>query len=82
MTFHPLRVIYSVRGERRSKTKMYDEILKETIFKFNNLSTAINFTYRAIKMKMIILGDDELFWVVTPAAAERLVRQGYEYAEY
>jgi hypothetical protein len=61
---------------------MYDEILKETIFKFNNLSTAINFIYRAIKMKMIILGDDELFWVVTPAAAERLVRQGYEYAEY
>ncbi len=59
---------------------MYDEILKETIFKFNNLSTAINFTYRAAKM--IILGDDELFWVMTPAAAERLVRQGYEYAEY
>jgi len=60
---------------------MYDEILKETIFKFNNLFTAITFTYWAIKMKMIILGDDELFWVVTPAAAERLVRR-YEYAEY
>jgi hypothetical protein len=61
---------------------MYDKILKETIFKFNNLSTAITFTYRAAKMKMIILGDDELFWVVTPAAAERLVRRGYEYAGY
>ena len=56
--------------------------IKETIFKFNTLGTAINFTYRAAKMKMIILGDDELFWVVTPAAGERLVRQGYEYAEY
>ena len=52
----------------------------DTIFKFSNLGLAKSFTYDATKIWIIILGDDEMFWVVTPAHAERLVRQGYELA--
>ena len=55
----------------------------ETIFKFNTLGTAIFFTEHAIKhCWTIMLGDDELFWVVTFSHAARLMRQGYEEAEY
>jgi len=53
----------------------------ETIYKFNTLAMAKAFTYHANKIWMIIMGDDELFWVVTPAHGERLVKQGYEYAD-
>jgi hypothetical protein len=52
----------------------------ETIFRFNTMGAAMSFTERATKIWMIILGDDELFWVVTPAHAERLVKGGYELA--
>jgi len=53
----------------------------ETIFKFNTLGAAKSFTDHAKKIWQIILGDDELFWVVTPAYATKLLRQGYELAE-
>jgi hypothetical protein len=54
---------------------------KDTIFKFNTFSIATSFINRANKIWMIVLGDDELFWVVTPAHATRLLRQGYELAD-
>ena len=53
----------------------------ETIFRFNTLGAAKSFTNHAMKIWQIILGDDELLWVVTPAHATKLVRQGYELAE-
>jgi hypothetical protein len=53
----------------------------ETIFKFNTLGGAKAFTDHAFKIWMIVLGDDSLFWVVTPAHAARLLSQGYELAE-
>lgn len=48
---------------------------KSTIFRFNTLGAA-----RSFSPLWIILGDDELFWVVTPADFERLIRAGYEAA--
>ncbi len=51
------------------------------MFKFNTLVNAKDFVNRAIKIWMIVLGDDELFWVVTPAQAAKLVKQGYELAD-
>jgi hypothetical protein len=50
-------------------------------FEFNTLAMATRFTERAIKPMDIILGDNGLFWVVTLADGERLVRAGYERAE-
>lgn len=52
----------------------------ETPFKFNTLRIATNFVARATKIMMIMLGSDELFWVVTPSQAVQLAKGGYEYA--
>jgi hypothetical protein len=50
------------------------------MFKFNSLAAATSFANRTIKPHAIILGDDELFWVVSLSTMERLLRQGYELA--
>ncbi len=53
----------------------------ETIFKFNTLWAANSFIEHAIKhCWTVVLGDDELFWVVTLSYAARLQREGYELA--
>lgn len=41
----------------------------------------MNWADKATKPMMVILGDDDKFWVTTPANAERLHRAGYEYAK-
>jgi hypothetical protein len=51
-----------------------------TIAKFNTLGAARRLQERARKIVMLVLGDDDLIWAVTPAVGERLVRAGYEYA--
>ncbi len=52
-----------------------------TIAKFNTLGAAKRHQNHATKIVMLVLGDDDLIWSVTPAVGERLVRQGYEYAD-
>ena len=52
----------------------------ETIYRFSSLANATSFSQRCVKIMMIILGDDEKFWVVTPAHATRLMKEGYELA--
>jgi hypothetical protein len=51
------------------------------IFKFGKLANARSFADRARKPMVIILGDDQLFWVVSLALGEELVKSGYELAE-
>jgi hypothetical protein len=48
--------------------------------KFNSLAAAQSFANRTVKASAVILGDDCLFWVVSLAEMERLLRQGYELA--
>lgn len=48
--------------------------------KFSTYALADSFRNRCIKMMLIILGDDGLFWVVPLAEGERLTQSGYEYA--
>ena len=45
--------------------------------KFNTLATARNYQNRAFGL-MIVMGDDEKFWVVTRREAAKLEKQGYE----
>jgi hypothetical protein len=54
----------------------------QTLGKFHHLGTAKAFANRCHKLALIVHGDDMLFWVVTPAIGERLVRGGYEYADF
>jgi hypothetical protein len=51
-----------------------------SIFKFTSLAIAKSFAGRAQRKMMIVLGDDEQFWVAPASVAEELVRAGYEYA--
>jgi hypothetical protein len=49
--------------------------------KFHSRTRAYSFCYeRCIVPMRVLLGDDDMFWVVTPAEAERLLRAGYELA--
>ncbi|QKI80600.1 hypothetical protein [Kroppenstedtia eburnea] len=48
--------------------------------KFNQLATAQSFANRCQKIQMIILGDDDKFWVVSPREAKALETAGYQLA--
>lgn len=51
------------------------------IFKSGKLANARSFADRARKPMVIVLGDDQLFWVVSLALGEELVKSGYELAK-
>lgn len=53
---------------------------KITRFEFTNRNHAFSFADRAYKMHIVILGDNERFWVVSMADGEYLIRRGYEAA--
>lgn len=48
---------------------------------FRSEAFAWSFADRSRKTHMVLLGDDECWWVVTFAEAATLVRAGYELAE-
>lgn len=51
------------------------------IAKYHSFSHASDFVNNhAIRPFRIILGNDEKYWVVTPREAEKLIKQGFEYA--
>jgi hypothetical protein len=52
----------------------------ERAYRFIERGHAFGFAQRGTKPLRVMLGDDERFWVVTPADAARLERGGYEYA--
>jgi hypothetical protein len=51
------------------------------IFKFGYLANARSFAERGRKPMLVLLGDDQLFWVVSLASGEQLVKSGYELAD-
>ncbi len=51
-----------------------------TRFEFTDRNLAFSFADRCRKMQMVILGDNEMFWVVGMADGEYLIRNGYEAA--
>jgi hypothetical protein len=57
----------------------FERIMTET-YRFVSRERAFSFANRAAKALWVMLGDDERFWVTTPANCARLERMGYEYA--
>lgn len=55
-------------------------MFKTPAARFHSEPLAWSFCDRCIKAHMVILGDASLFWVVTMAEAERLMKAGYEAA--
>ena len=45
--------------------------------KYNTLGSARNFVNRADKLMAIVLGDDDLFWVVSLKQSTLLEQHGY-----
>jgi hypothetical protein len=54
--------------------------MKYEPIKFIDRNNAFSFAARCLKSMWVMLGDDDRFWVVCPADASRLEKQGYEYA--
>lgn len=52
--------------------------LQHEPIRFASRSVAEAFVNRAVVTYMIVLGDDQNFWVVCPSDAERLIKAGYE----
>lgn len=48
------------------------------MYKFNTLKSALGFLDQCQKSMVIVLGDDDLYWVVTFSAAQKLEKKGYE----
>jgi hypothetical protein len=55
-------------------------ITTRTSYKFHSRTRAYSFCDHCVVPMWVILGDNDLFWVVTPADAYRLLRAGYELA--
>ncbi len=53
----------------------------EVIARFNSYSYASTFSERTTKPTAIILGDDNLYWIVTLANMEKALKAGYELAQ-
>ena len=48
---------------------------------FNSRELAFSSLKHYVKSHRVILGENEKYWVVCPADAARLEKNGYEYAE-
>ena len=66
------------------KTQITEEQKARTLriidqaYKYQNLRNAETFVYEtATARMMLVLGDDNRYWAVTPADAQRLERGGY-----
>jgi len=56
------------------------EAIRPRIHRFVERRNAFGFAAHAVKTLWVMLGNDERYWVVTPADAARLEAMGYEYA--
>lgn len=56
--------------------------LRKNIDQFSTLDAAIRWANNCIKLHMVVLGDNNKFWVACFADAQTLSKLGYEIAEY
>ena len=54
-------------------------LTKNAPYKFTQLANAQNFVNRARRGMAIFMGDDNQYWVVGMADAQRLEKAGYEW---
>jgi|WetSurMetagenome_2_1015567.scaffolds.fasta_scaffold152737_2 hypothetical protein len=66
---------------KNTKDHLPEGISRSEVAKFSTLALAKGYRDQCIKLHLIVLGDDGLYWVALPRITERLVGDGYEYAE-
>lgn len=65
---------------KHTEAQRLAEILKQTV-RFTRRDLAFSYAQRAEKPLWVMLGDDERFWVTTPANCARLEQLGYQWAD-
>ena len=55
--------------------------LRHNIDQFHNRENAFSYAYHCIKLHIVMLGDNGMFWVCCFADAQKLSRMGYEIAQ-
>ena len=61
-------------------TMTHADFEKTQIYRFRRYDSAERFADHDVKSMIVLLGDDERFWVVTMANVERSLRAKYELA--
>ncbi len=69
------------RNKQKLEIVLDTERMDTAMRKFKDYYLAKCFAENAKKVMLIILGDDDKFWVGFPAETEKLYRQGYEYVD-
>lgn len=59
--------------------RMYAQI-RQRAARFSDRDLAFGYSATTTKPTRVMLGDDQMFWVVRPVDANRMERLGYEYA--
>ena len=66
------------KGNKTMATTTFSALTKQ-MTKFNSLESARTFCDNAVKINMILMGDDGKYWVGLPRYTNQLHAQGYEY---
>jgi hypothetical protein len=66
------------KGDKTMATTTFSALTKQ-MTKFNSLESARTFCDNAVKINMILMGDDGKYWVGLPRYTNQLHAQGYEY---
>lgn len=59
-------------------TEVFNQLMKE-VYKFTSYALARSFADHAVKMHLVLHGDDGKYWVAVPRVTEQLAKAGYEY---
>jgi len=66
------------KGNKTMATTTFSALIKQ-MSKFSSLESARTFCDNAVKINMILMGDDGKYWVGLPRYTNQLHAQGYEY---
>ena len=55
--------------------------IKRSVTKFNTLSTALNYSNKTIKPTLVVVGDDNKYWICTGKQWEVLKANGFKIAK-
>ena len=66
------------KRDKTMATTTFSVLIKQ-MSKFSSLESARTFCDNAVKINMILMGDDGKYWVGLPKYTNQLHAQGYEY---
>lgn len=75
-------VVYLYQQNSKTMTNLKTKLgLRKNIDQFSNRDAAFRWANNCIKLHVVMLGDNENFWVACFADAQKLSKMGYEIAK-